>query len=80
MIKKILGIINKILGWILDFIIGRIKQPVINTKPVVVETWCQSIGTSIYLFTKYSDGSVTKEKWDEEDPTGVSDFINDINK
>ena len=76
--------IKKIWEFILGFIgLFFSRPPVIGTEPVVVETWIESTGSAVYFFKKYSDGTIQKEPWhgyDDDDPTGVDDFLDSLDK
>ena len=70
-----------------EFIVGFIglfsgKTTVIDTDPVVMETWVESTGSGVYLVNKYSDGTIKKEPWnaDDDDPTDVGGFLDSVNK
>lgn len=53
-------------------------KPIKADGPTVTSVYLLKADGKTYRVTKYSDGTTKKEPYNEDDPTGVGGFLDDI--
>ena len=76
MIKKILNVFRMLSG----LIFGKKHDTIKPNKPIVVSVKIVERNGLKFKITKYKNGETKTEPYNEEDPSNIDDFIDDINK
>lgn len=59
------------------FFLGQPIKP-ISPGTVVVATWLEHVRGKVYIVKEYSDGTIVKELSDNDDPTNIGSFLDDV--